>query len=155
MTTTDPLPARRRAFDLGVLVLAVAGLAVDAWVHADLASRYDPISANVSQGTLFRLEAAIAALAALLLVVWRGRLTAAFAFLVAAGGLALLLIYRYHNVGAFGPFPDMYEPVWYGRKVLTVVAQAVAALASLYLLLAPRPGRIGAGRGSHGRHRVV
>ncbi|MFI1093325.1 hypothetical protein [Streptomyces sp. NPDC020917] len=156
MTTTEPLPTRARALDLGVLVLAVAGLAVDAWVHADLASRYDVISANVSQGTLFRLEAAMAALAALLLIIWRGRLSAAFAFLVSAGGLALLLIYRYHNVGAFGPFPDMYEPLWYGRKWLTAVAQAVAAVASLYLLLVPRTGGAGLipARKGHGRHRV-
>jgi hypothetical protein len=135
MTTTQLSPTRTRAVDLVVRGLAVAGLAVDAYVHADLASRYDPISADVSQGTLFRLEAAIAALAALLLIVWRGRLSAVFAFLVAAGGLALLLIYRYSDIGAFGPFPDMYEPIWFGKKVLIVVAQAVAALAALYLAI--------------------
>ncbi|MBY8881299.1 hypothetical protein [Actinacidiphila acidipaludis] len=142
MTGTDPAPTRTRAVDLAVRALAAAGLAVDAYVHADLAARYDPISADISQGTLFRVEAALAALAALLLVVWWSRVSAAFAFLVAAGGLALLLIYRYNDIGAFGPFPDMYEPVWYGEKVLAVVAQAVAALGSLYLLFArPRRGR--------------
>lgn len=152
MTGTQPVETRPRPLHLAALVLAVVGLAVDAWMHADLAARYDPISANVSQGTLFRLEAAIAALAALLLVLWRGRVSAAFAFLVAAGGLALLLIYRYHDVGAFGPFPDMYEPIWFGRKVLTAVAQAVAALAALYLLVVGPPRYRARGRG---RRRVV
>ena len=150
MTGTDPRTTRTLAVDLTVRVLAAAGLAVDAYVHADLASRYDPISADISQGTLFRVEAAFAALAALLLVVWWGRLSAAFAFLVAAGGLALLLIYRYNDIGAFGPFPDMYEPVWYTEKVVAVVAQAVAVLGSLYLLL------VGSHRGRHrGEPRVA
>ncbi|SEN80420.1 hypothetical protein [Actinacidiphila rubida] len=155
MSGPETLPRRTHVLDLVVLVLAVAGLGIDAYLHADLASRYDPIMADVSQGTLFRLEAAFAALAALLLIIWRGRLTAAFAFLVAAGGLALLLIYRFHDVGAWGPFPNMYEPVWYDKKVIAVVAQAVAALAALYLfVVGPRIGpRVGPHRDR--RPRVV
>ncbi|WP_328558485.1 hypothetical protein [Streptomyces coelicoflavus] len=123
-------------------VLAAAGLAVDAYVHAHLADRYDGISASISQGTLFRVEAALAALAALLVLVWRRLPGDLFAALVAAGGLALLLVYRYVNVGELGPIPDMYEPVWYGEKEVTVLAQAVAVLATLYLLLVrPRGSR--------------
>jgi hypothetical protein len=123
-------------------VLAAAGLAVDAYVHAHLADRYDAVSASIGQGTLFRVEAALAALAALLVLVWRRLPGDLFAALVAAGGLALLLVYRYVDVGELGPFPDMYEPVWYGEKDVTVLAQAVAVLATLYLLLArPRGSR--------------
>ncbi|MFF0510197.1 hypothetical protein [Streptomyces sp. Tu 4128] len=121
-------------------VLAAAGLAVDAYLHAHLADRYDAITSTISQGTLFRLEAALAALAALLVLVWRRPLGDLFAAAVAVGGLALLLVYRYLDVGELGPIPDMYEPVWYGEKEATVVVQAVAALATLYLLLA-RPRR--------------
>ncbi|MFB6771747.1 hypothetical protein [Streptomyces sp. NPDC056337] len=122
-------------------VLAAAGLAVDAYLHAHLADRYDAITSTISQGTLFRLEAALAALAALLVLVWRRPLGDLFAAAVAVGGLALLLVYRYLDVGELGPIPDMYEPVWYGEKEATVVVQAVAALATLYLLLArPRRG---------------
>jgi hypothetical protein len=123
-------------------VLAAAGLAVDAYVHAHLADRYDAVSASIGQGTLFRVEAALAALAALLVLVWRRLPGDLFAALVAAGGLALLLVYRYVDVGELGPFPDMYEPVWYGEKDVTVLAQAVAVLATLYLLLVrPRGSR--------------
>ncbi|MFE1585313.1 hypothetical protein ACFW6Q_06410 [Streptomyces sp. NPDC058737] len=123
-------------------VLAAAGLAVDAYVHAHLADRYDAVSASISQGTLFRVEAALAALAALLVLVWRRLPGDLFAALVAAGGLALLLVYRYVDVGELGPVPDMYEPVWYGEKEVTVLAQAVAVLATLYLLLVrPRGSR--------------
>ncbi|MFF0163642.1 hypothetical protein ACFYRY_39880 [Streptomyces sp. NPDC005263] len=122
-------------------VLAAAGLAVDAYLHAHLAERYDVISSSISQGTLFRIEAALAALAALLVLVWRRLPGDLFAALVAVGGLALLLVYRYVDVGVLGPIPNMYEPVWYGEKEATVVAQAVAVLATLYLLLVRPQGR--------------
>ena len=123
-------------------VLAAAGLAVDAYLHAHLADRFDTITSGISQGTLFRLEAALAALAALLVLLWRRLPGDLFAASVAVGGLALLLVYRYVDVGELGPIPDMYEPVWYGEKEVTAVAQAVAALATLFLLLVrPRGGR--------------
>ncbi|MGW0668425.1 hypothetical protein [Streptomyces sp. NPDC002746] len=121
-------------------VLAAAGLAVDAYVHAHLADRYDAVMADISQGTLFRIEAGMAALAALLVLVWRRWPADLFAWSVATGGLALLLIYRYADIGAWGPFPSMYEPVWFTDKRVTVVAQAVAMVATVYLLLF-RPGR--------------
>lgn len=116
-------------------VLAAAGLAVDAYLHAHLAGRYDAVTADISQGTLFRIEAGMAALAALLVLVWRRWPSDLFAWSVATGGVALLLIYRYADVGAWGPFPNMYEPVWFGEKRATVVAQAVAMVATVYLLL--------------------
>jgi hypothetical protein len=125
-------------FELLMRVLAAAGLAVDAYVHADLASTYDGNTATVGQGTLFRIEAVLAALAALLVLFFRSRLFRAYAFLVAAGGLAAVLVHRYVDVGAFGPFPDMYEPLWYTKKVVSAVAQAVATVAAAVLLALPR-----------------
>ena len=89
----------------------------------------------ISQGTLFRIEAAVAALAALLVLVWHRVPSDAFAWLVAAGGLALLLIYRYIDVGKLGPVPNMYEPVWFTDKKITVVAQAVTIVTTSFLLL--------------------
>lgn len=117
-------------------VLAAAGLGVDAYIHAHLADQYDAVAAGISQGTLFRIEAAMAALAALLVLGWRRIPSDAFAWLVAGGGLALLLIYRYINVGALGPVPNMYEPVWFTDKNITVLAQAVTIVSTSYLLLA-------------------
>ncbi|MFI1753608.1 hypothetical protein [Streptomyces sp. NPDC020571] len=138
-------PARRG--DVGRLVrgaarlLAAACLAVDAYVHADLADQYDGISASISQGNLFRIEAALAALAAVLVLVWRRLPGDLFATAVAAGGLALLLVYRYVDVGELGPVPNMYEPIWFGEKEATAVAQAVAVVAMVYLLLVRPRGR--------------
>ena len=131
----------RRYFRGTARLLAAAGLAVDAYVHAELAERYDGISASVSQGDLFRLEAGLAALAALLVLVWRRLPGDAFAFLVAAGGLALVIVYRYVDVGELGPAPNMYEPYWFGDKWLSAASQAVATVATGLLLLASRTGR--------------
>ncbi|MGW2254198.1 hypothetical protein ACWCXH_29000 [Kitasatospora sp. NPDC001660] len=119
--------------------LAAAGLAVDAYIHAHLADQYDAVSESVSQGDLFRIEAGLAALAALLLLVWPRRSAVALAFAVAAGGLAALLLYRYVDVGTLGPLPNMYEPVWFSDKQAAAIAEGVAALAAGLLLRRHRP----------------
>lgn len=141
MPTAGPRPTTRQALRGAARVVAAAGLAVDAYVHADLAEQYDAVSANISQGDLFRVEAGAASLAALLVLVWRRPLGDAFAWLVAAGGLAALLVYRYVNVGAFGPFPNMYEPIWTNKKWLAAVAQALAVIAVSTLFVARPPHR--------------
>lgn len=116
-------------------LLAAAGLAVDAYVHADLAPQYDAVKATFSQGGLFRVEAALAALAALLVLAWRRLPADVFAWAVAAGGFALIIIYRYVDVGEFGPVPDMYEPDWFTEKWVAVVAQLVTVAAASFLIV--------------------
>ncbi|NUS14373.1 MAG: hypothetical protein HOY69_23720 [Streptomyces sp.] len=116
-------------------LLAAAGLAVDAYVHADLASQYDVVKATVSQGDLFRIEAALSALAALLVLVWRRLPADLFGWLVAAGGFALIVVYRYVDVGKLGPVPNMYEPVWYTEKWVAAVAQLVTVAAASVLVV--------------------
>jgi hypothetical protein len=39
-----------------------------------------------------------------------------------------VVLYRYVNIPAFGPFPAMYEPVWFPEKTLSAVAEAAGAL---------------------------
>ncbi|WP_329577920.1 hypothetical protein OG500_07395 [Kitasatospora sp. NBC_01250] len=120
-------------------LVTAAALAVDAYVHADLAATYDSVTASISQGTLFRIEAAAAALAALLLIVAGRRLLVwAFAFLVALAGIAAVLVYRYVDLGAFGPFPNMYEPIWFTEKTVSAVAEAIAAVTALAGFLTAR-----------------
>jgi hypothetical protein len=113
--------------------LTAAGLAIDAYVHADLASRYDlnQGTAAISQGDLFRIEAGLSALAALAIILTTWRLTWLFAFLVAASGLGALLFYRYTDPGMLGPLPDMYEPIMYPEKSLAAFAEGVAAVTAL------------------------
>ncbi|MEE4545995.1 hypothetical protein V2S66_29005 [Streptomyces sp. V4-01] len=137
MPKTRPL-STATLLSASVRLVTAAGLAVDAYIHAKLADQYDAVAANVSQGGLFRAEAALASLAALLVLVWRRPFVDGFAWVVAAGGLAALLLYHYVDVGAFGPLPDMYEPVWFGDKQISAVAQGVAVVSAGYLLIAAR-----------------
>jgi hypothetical protein len=118
-----------------LLVVAVAGLAVEAVLHLDLAGNYAAVrTGTVSQAGLFRAEGVVALLAAVLLLVRPRRYSAAIAAVVAGTALAALLAYRYWDVGRLGPIPSMYEPIWYGRKTVTAVAEAAALLAALLLV---------------------
>jgi hypothetical protein len=154
MATTE---RTRSAVRLTLALIAAAGLAIDAYVHFDLASTYAPIKSSVlNQGDLFRGEAVVAAIAAAGVLLRPRRYTAAFAFLVAAAGTAAVLVYAYVDLGAFGPFPDMYDPLWFGEKTLSVVAEGVGALAALALFAllhaeARRENRVATHSGDHVR----
>jgi hypothetical protein len=122
-------------------VLTAAGLAVDAYLHADMAATYDPVRQSISQGALFRIEAGAASLAALLILVAARRTTWALAFLVAASALGAILLYRYADIGTLGPLPNMYEPLWFAKKSATAIAEAVATVTALvgFVTCARRP----------------
>jgi len=123
--------------------VVAAGLGVDAYVHWQLAPGFDGIqgtaSPHISQGGLFRLEAALALIAMLLVLLTRHRFGAVVAFLVAAGGLGAVLLYAYVDVGALGPLPNMYDPIWYPEKTISAIAEVVAAVGALALLTLPYP----------------
>jgi hypothetical protein len=129
------MSVRSRSVMRWVLTLiAAAGLAIDAYVHFDLAAAYSGVKSSVlNQGDLFRGEGTVAAIAAAAVLLRPRRYTAAFAFVVAAAGTAAVLVYAYVDVGAFGPFPNMYDPLWFGEKTLSAVAEGAAALAALVL----------------------
>jgi hypothetical protein len=126
-------PAVRTA----LIVVVVVGLAVDAYVHFHLASAFkNNKTSTLSEADLFRAEAVAAIIAAVALLLRPRRYTAAFAFLVAASGVVAVLVYRYVDVGAIGPLPNMYDPYWEPvEKALSAVAEAAAALAALALLM--------------------
>jgi hypothetical protein len=119
---------RRPRAALVLTVLAVAGLAYDAYVHLHLASNYDGIGDTVTQGGLFRFEAALAIAAAVVLLLSDHWLAWAFAGLVGLGGVAAVLLYRYVDVGAIGPIPNMYEPIWFPLKTRSAWAEAAVAV---------------------------
>ncbi len=125
----------RRAGLLVLSLITAAGLAVDAYVHADLASAYQSTGTAISQAALFRIEAGVASAAALIVLVIAGRAGFALAAIVGASALAAILVYRYVDIGSLGPFPNMYEPAWYPEKTTAAVAEAVATAASIAGLL--------------------
>jgi hypothetical protein len=143
--TREPAPTGRgagRAAARWLLALVTAaGLGVDAYVHWQLAPRFDTLtgtgSPQISQGQLFRVEAGVAVIALLLVLLTRNRLGALVALLVAAGGFGAVLLYAVVDVGGLGPVPDMYDPSWYTEKTFSAVAEAVAAIAALFLLFMP------------------
>ena len=118
-------------------LVVIAGLVVDVYVHWHLAPNFDTLkgsgSPSISQGELFRVEAVLALVAMVLVGVVHRRWTVALAFLVAAGGAAAVLLYRYVDVGAIGPLPNMYDALWYTEKTVSVIAEAAAAVAALVL----------------------
>ena len=129
-------------------LVVVTGLAVDVYVHLHLAAGYDANTAVISEGALFRVEAGVAGLAAVLVLLTRTQIGVMVALLVAAGGVGAVLLYQYVDVGAVGPLPNMYEPLSYPEKTYSLIAEAVAALAALTLLALPRA------RGTRHRGRV-
>jgi hypothetical protein len=121
-----------------LIIVVVVGLALDAYVHLHLAHAFKNVkTSTVSEADLFRAEAVVALIAAVALLVRPRRSTAAFAFLVAAAGTVAVLVYRYVNVGKFGPIPNMYDPFWAPKeKTISAIAEAAAALAALALFMA-------------------
>jgi drug/metabolite transporter (DMT)-like permease len=119
----------------GLVLLVVAGLVVDAWTHFDVAHLYTfNRTSTVNEGVLFRVEAVIALVSAALILARPNALTATFAALVAGGGAALLVLYRYVDVGKLGPLPNMHEPIWYDEKVVSLIGELVAFVAAAALL---------------------
>jgi hypothetical protein len=93
---------------IGSWVLGVAtatALAIDALVHWQNASANDTVTATISQGGLFRAEAAVAVAAGLLVLVRPRPSSWLAALAVAASALAAVPLYRYVDVGTLGPLP--------------------------------------------------
>jgi hypothetical protein len=115
-----------------------AALAIDAVVHWRNAPAYDAVKATVSQGALFRAEAAVAVAVGLLVLIRPRRGSWLAALLVGASALGAVLLYRYVDVGVLGPLPDMYESTWQvPGKLLSAYAEGAAVvLAGLGLMAA-------------------
>lgn len=130
-----PAPA-----EIGLRLVVIAGLVIDAAVHFHLAHFYDGTKETISQGALFRIEGSLAIAAAVLVLVVRHRIAALAAFAVLSGGVFAVLLYRYVNLGALGPLPNMYEPFWYDDKTLSFWAETIGAAAALVLIVVAHRG---------------
>jgi hypothetical protein len=117
-------------------VATAATLGVDAVVHWQNAPAYDAVAGAISQGALFRAETAVAVAVGLLILVRPRTSGWVAAVLVAASALGAVVLYRYVDLGALGPLPDMYEDTWQvPGKLLSAYAEGTAVvLAGLGLL---------------------
>jgi hypothetical protein len=118
-----------------LVLAALVGLGFDAYTHLDLASLYSHnTTGTVNEGVLFQIEAALAIVAGLLLVLRQNIVTTAFAVLVSGGGAFVLLLYRYVDVGKIGPIPNMYDPYWApAEKVISAIGEGLATIAAAAL----------------------
>lgn len=126
-----PSSSRSAALPAVLRVLAVAGLVVDVVVHLRLAGAFDAIGTDITLGQLFRVEAAAAAAAAVYLAVRDSRPAWCCAGLVAAAGLAALLVAALVELPAIGPFPPVSAPGWTTDSIVVTVGMAVTVLAWL------------------------
>lgn len=113
-----------------VRLLTAAALAVSAYVHLDLSSSPYYAGGQLTLGALFLAQAVVAAVVALWVAVRPSRTAFTAAAVVAAASFLALVVSTYVQLPAFGPFPVLYEPVWYADKVVAAVAAAVALLAA-------------------------
>ncbi|GAA2283063.1 hypothetical protein GCM10010402_45230 [Actinomadura luteofluorescens] len=123
-------------------LIVAAGLAADAIVHW----KFAPDMAFVQGGSidgdlLFRVQAAVAGVVAVIVLTYATRWAYALAFVVAASAAGAVVLYYYVDVGALGPLPDMHEPVWYPEKTISLAGEGGAALAALVGLFAAGRGR--------------
>ncbi len=138
-TGTAAAPARSRTGRLLALLAAVA-LAVSAYVHADLGDAPYAADGQVTLSGLFVAQALVAAVVALWVLVRPSRLAWLAVLAVGAASLLALVLSVYVRIPSVGPFPVLYEPLWYGAKVVAAVAAGAAAvLAAVALAAAGRP----------------
>ena len=124
----------------GLASATATAFGINAAIHFMLAGAFDANPGNlVSQGDLFRVQAAGNIIAAALLVIRPRPVTAWIAATVAAVGLGFVVFTVYAPldlVSIGGPF--LYEPVWYPDKVASAIAQLVAIVGSLLLVITTR-----------------
>lgn len=136
-------PSARRAPPRRAAVApAAAALLVSAWVHADLADPPWYAAGQVTLAGLFVAQAVVAALVALWLLVRPGRVALVAAVVVGLASWAALVGSVYVRVPSIGPLPVLYEPFWYGAKVVAAVAAAVAASGAAAALVGLRTGPV-------------
>ncbi|WP_026553651.1 hypothetical protein [Arthrobacter sp. H20] len=139
---SSPAPAIVRARNgpvmIGLRVAIAIGLAIDAFVHFQLAANYQlAFPGGIGGGNLFRIQAVVAILAALHVLVRGSRLSYLIAAVVALSAFAAVVLSVYVQLPAIGPIPAMYEPIWFFEKTLSAVAEGLAgvlAIAGLILL---------------------
>ena len=131
----DPRRPRTTPVAVALRVLAGAGLGLTAYIHLHLAHRYATVPHDtIGQDDLFYAQGIVAAVVGLWLLVTGHRAAWWSAALVAAGSLGAVLLYRYVDVGALGPLPNMTDKSWQPSPDKALSAIAEAAVVVLWLV---------------------
>lgn len=124
---------------MAVRAVVAAALAISGWIHLELAGSFDAIGTTVTLGALFRAQGVVALLVAgWLLVRRRGTAPVLAALLVATASAAAVVLSVYVRLPAIGPFPEIYEPVWYAEKWASAGTAVLAALGAAVMLVRHR-----------------
>lgn len=123
-------------------LLAAAALGVSAYVHLRLAPQY-PYPGGISGTQLFDLQAGVATVTAVVLLVTGHRWAWAAAASIGLASFAAVILYRYVDVGSLGPLPNMSDPTWAPIPAKPASAVAEALVPVLFALRLPlgRRGR--------------
>lgn len=136
--------------DMAVLLRVLAGtaLAVSGYVHLHLAHRYGYPGTITGEQLFVAQGIAALALAAGIVVTGNRWLWAAGAALGLAS-FAAVMVYRYVDLGAIGPLPNMYDATWQPSpdKLLSAVAEiTVPLLWAVHLMTGQAARRRGVAR---------
>lgn len=119
---------------LGLRVLSAAALGFSSYVHIHLANSY-PYSGGWLTGTqLFYAQGVVAAVVGAALLLTGNRLIWLVAALLGIASFAAVMTYRYADIGAIGPIPNMYDPTWQPSPDKLASAAAEAALPVLWFV---------------------
>lgn len=133
-------------------LITAAALGVSAYVHVAVAQGPLLADGQITLAGMFVGQAAVATLAALWLIGRDTRPAWTAAAVIGVVSFAALVLSVYVQIPAIGPFPALYEPDWYGDKVLAALSAAVAAFLAAIGLTRSR-GRSGARSRGHYRSR--
>jgi len=125
---------------LGLRVVAAAALCLSAYLHLDLARGPLAGGGQITLAGLFTAQAVVAVVVAVAVLLRPRRPAWVAVAVVGLASLAALVLSVYVQIPAVGPFPTLYEPVWYPEKAAAAVAAALASVAAL-VALAGRAGR--------------
>lgn len=141
MEQAQTLTQRISLADVVLRLLGAAALAISAYVHLNGAHFYSSLGDSITQADLFYAQGAVAIAVALWVIVTGNRWAWVAVAVVGAASFAAVMVYRYVDVGAIGPIPNMYEPTWQtNQKLLSAYAEAAAVVVAAVALLS-RPRR--------------
>ncbi|PRZ43985.1 hypothetical protein CLV47_101109 [Antricoccus suffuscus] len=127
----------RRIARLAARGIGTGLLVVSAYTHAHLASQYD-VGPAITLGQLFIAQAIVTSLVAVWLLLRDSTAAWAVATVVMVASAAAVLLSVVTKLPAIGPFPSIYEPVWFTEKIASAaseVAFVVLALGRAALVL--------------------